>query len=54
MYAPIVLRFKSYGIKVGDVEREYMDNIFSIPSLKNWISEGIQEKEIIDECEVLA
>lgn len=54
MYAPIVLRFNSYGINVGDVEREYMDKILSIPSLKDWISEGILETEIIEECEVLA
>ena len=54
MYAPIVLRFQSYGIKVGTLEREYMEMILSLPSLKDWVSEGILEKEIIEECEVEA
>ena len=53
MYAPIVLRFQSYGIKVGNIEREYMDKILSIPALKNWVSAGISETELIEECEVI-
>jgi len=53
MYAPIVLRFQSYGIEVGDIEREYMDTILSIQPLKEWISEGVLETEIIEECEVV-
>jgi len=52
MYAPIVLRFNSYGIEVGDVEKEYMNNMLSISPLKEWITEGIQEKEHLAECEV--
>jgi len=52
MYAPIVLRFNSYGIKVGNIEKEYMDNMLSIPSLQKWIAEGIQEKEHLVEYEV--
>jgi len=54
MYAPIVLRFQSYGIKVGGVEREYMDMVLSNSSLKKWVSEGILETEIIEECEIVA
>jgi len=54
MYAPIVLRFNSYGIEVGDVEKEYMNNLLSIHSLKEWIADGIQEKEHLAECEVEA
>jgi len=54
MYAPIVLRFTSYGIEVGEIEREYMNNILSITSLQEWILEGIQEKEHIAASEVEA
>jgi glutathione S-transferase len=52
MYAHIVLRFNSYQIDVGDIEKEYMNNILAIPSLKEWIAEGIQEKEHLPQCEV--
>jgi len=54
MYAPIVLRFNSYGISVGEVEREYMNSILSNFSLKSWISEGVKEKEYLEEFEVQA
>ncbi|MDH3354733.1 MAG: glutathione S-transferase family protein [Chromatiales bacterium] len=53
MYAPIVLRFNSYGTSVGETERAYMDTILSNPSVKEWIAEGIEEKEFIEECEVV-
>lgn len=47
MYAPIVLRFESYGIEVGDIEQEYMDVVLANPSLKAWVSEGINESEYL-------
>lgn len=52
MYAPVVLRFESYGIEVGDIERKYMDVILANPSLESWVAEGINEEEYIEECEV--
>lgn len=52
MYAPIVLRFNSYGIKVGCTERKYMESILSLNSVKEWISEGVSEKEVIQDAEV--
>ena len=52
MYAPIVLRFNSYGISVGEVEKKYMNTILSHPSMKEWVKEGLEEKAFIAECEV--
>lgn len=51
MYAPIVLRFISYGIKVGEIETAYMQTILGLESLQEWIEAGIQEKEVIAEAE---
>lgn len=48
MYAPVVLRFKSYGIDVGDIEAEYMESMLSLPSLQAWISGALAEEEIIE------
>jgi len=42
------------GILVGEVEREYMNSILSNFSLKSWISEGVKEKEYLEEFEVQA
>jgi len=54
MYAPVVLRFNSYGIDVGETEKEYMNSILSLDSMQEWITEGIAEKELLPECEVEA
>lgn len=52
MYAPVVLRFKSYGIAVGDIEREYMQSMLSLRSLQEWITGALAEKESLDLYEV--
>ena len=52
MYAPVVLRFNSYGIKVGKVQQDYMQTILNHPSINQWIKEGIKETEVIQASEV--
>ena len=54
MFAPIALRFNSYGIKVGPLEQEYMNSLLQLPSVKEWIAAGLQETEILEMCEVSA
>ena len=49
MYAPIVLRFKSYGIRVGEREGAYMKAMMSLNSLREWVAEAVNEKESIPE-----
>ncbi len=48
MYAPVVLRFKSYLIEVGAVETEYMQSMLSLASLQEWIDGALAEEEVID------
>jgi glutathione S-transferase len=52
MYAPVVLRFQSYGIEVGETEKEYMHSIISLSSLTEWVEAGIVEKEYLPKFEV--
>ena len=52
MYAPIVLRFNSYGIKVDGIQKEYMQNILDLPSINEWISDGLIEVESIEMFEI--
>ena len=51
MYAPVVLRFESYGIDVGAVETTYMESMLSLPSLQSWIRDALVEEETIDSYE---
>jgi glutathione S-transferase len=51
-YAPVVLRFKSYGIKVGDLEAQYMQTMLALGSVQEWIAQGRAETETIPEAEI--
>lgn len=52
MFAPVVLRFNSYGIEVGSIAKAYMSNILALKPLQNWIKDGIAEKEVIQQAEI--
>jgi glutathione S-transferase len=43
MYAPVVLRFISYGIALGGAEQEYADAIVALPALQEWLAEAATE-----------
>jgi glutathione S-transferase len=36
MYAPIVTRFRTYGVEVDPVSRAYMDTVLSDPDFRAW------------------
>ena len=38
MYAPVVLRFRSYVVPLGDVERRYSDTMLALPALGEWLA----------------
>lgn len=48
MYAPVVLRFKSYLIEMDEIETEYMQSMLSLDSLKEWIDAALVEEEVIE------
>ena len=52
MYAPVVLRFNSYGIVVGAAERDYMQAILGLGGLQEWVGAALTEKESLDVYEV--
>jgi glutathione S-transferase len=43
MYAPVVSRFRTYGIGVGAVARAYMDAIVDLPAWHAWHQAALQE-----------
>lgn len=44
MYAPVALRFISYGIALGPVEQAYVDTITALPALREWLAEAATEQ----------
>jgi len=53
MYAPVALRFVTYGVSVTPQARRFVDAVQSLPSVQEWIADAVAEKEtipFIDEC----
>jgi len=44
MYAPVVSRFRTYGVQVGSLSRTYMDTIWNLPSMREWMDDAKKER----------
>ena len=51
MYAPVVLRFKTYDVRLERECAAYSERILAWPALQQWISDAKAEKEEIEELE---
>jgi glutathione S-transferase len=52
MFAPVVLRFVTYGVELDDLEKAYVDTTLTNPHIIQWMEDGRQEKEIIEASEI--
>ena len=48
MYAPVVLRFVTYGVEAPDGARQYMDAVQEDPDIEAWISDARAETEVVE------
>jgi len=47
MYAPVVLRFKTYAVQLSPVTQQYANAVFSLPALQEWVAAAKAETEVI-------
>jgi glutathione S-transferase len=52
MYAPVITRFRTYDVKLGQPLQDYADRIWSLPAVAEWREAALAEKEEIEELEV--
>ncbi len=52
MYAPVVSRFKTYGISLDGACEEYSRTMLNLPEMKAWYLDAIKETWIIKEAEI--
>jgi glutathione S-transferase len=52
MYAPVVLRFRTYGAAVSVVAQHYMATVLDDIALKNWLAAAASEPMVISAAEV--
>ena len=43
-YAPIVSRFRTYGVTPGGIAGEYMDAVWDLPAMQDWAEKAHAEK----------
>ncbi len=43
MYAPVVGRFKSYGVPVDGLVKNYCDSVMNLPAMKEWYEGAMKE-----------
>ena len=52
MYAPVVSRFRTYGVRLDGELEAYAERIWEWPAMQQWRDAAMAEKEEIEELEV--
>lgn len=52
MFAPVVFRFATYGVELSTESQEYAKSLLNHPKMQLWLSQALQESEIIEAEEV--
>jgi glutathione S-transferase len=52
MFAPVISRFVTYGVKLNTLEQAYADAIWQLPAMQLWLEAATQEEETIPEFEL--
>jgi glutathione S-transferase len=47
MFAPVVTRFRTYGVALPAAARAYADAVWTLPALQEWVAAARAEKEAI-------
>ncbi|WP_125721868.1 glutathione S-transferase family protein [Pseudoalteromonas rubra] len=51
MFAPVVMRFISYGIELGPLEKAYMKKVLACPAIQKWRADALLEQDIVESDE---
>jgi glutathione S-transferase len=50
-YAPVVMRFKTYGVALAPALQAYCDRVQAHPAVARWVKEALAETEVADKHE---
>jgi glutathione S-transferase len=51
MYAPVVSRFRTYGVRLDGALEAYADRLWQLPAVQAWCAAALAETEYIDDYE---
>jgi glutathione S-transferase len=49
MYAPVASRFITYGVQLDPTCQAYVDTIWALPTMQEWLAAAATESEVIEE-----
>lgn len=47
-YAPVCTRLRTYGLPMRDETRGYVERVFALPAMRQWVSEALSEHDFLD------
>jgi len=50
-YAPVALRFETYGVELSERARKYQHKLLAHPALKEWSDSAMKETEVVEQDE---
>lgn len=51
MYAPVVSRFVTYGVQLDAVCKKYVEAVFALPAMQDWVNAASDEQETLSDYE---
>lgn len=48
MYAPVALRFNTYGVKLTEMADAYVQHVLSDADVQSWMADAAEETEVVD------
>jgi glutathione S-transferase len=51
MFAPVISRFRTYGVAMDEVSSAYADAVWDLPAVKAWLADAAAEQTVIDKYE---
>ncbi|MGE0668948.1 MAG: glutathione S-transferase [Sphingomonadales bacterium] len=52
MFAPVISRFRTYGVKLDAVSETYADTAWALPAVKAWLADAAAEPMVIEKYEL--
>lgn len=52
MYAPVVLRFRTYEVELPPACRAYADTMLALPAMREWVAAALEESESLPQFEL--
>jgi glutathione S-transferase len=53
MFAPVCVRFRGYGVALSAQAKAYLDAMYALPSMREWLAAGIAEPERLAKYEAI-